>query len=286
MNRLRTPTISARLLLGACTALGACTLDRSATQPAPSRANQVNWNPTGPSSKRGQRDAIIVVQMEFDVLRVDLPADLAHHSEKIWNHVEELAHDPARTALLRRNGLRMGVASSDAWPAIKAIFEACQATVIRATHIAQNRAPLTLELGTLQHEETFFLLTPDDRLVGTTFDRGIKYLHLDYAMDPDRAGTVSLKVTPEIHRLSLNKHWEQQGGDYHQVDQYEGQVFHQLSQLFEVPSGSFLVIGPEVRAATSLSVGRRFLTRRVDGLKYETILCITPQPFGTKVATR
>ncbi|MFQ5492495.1 MAG: hypothetical protein ACE5GE_17435, partial [Phycisphaerae bacterium] len=106
-------------------------------------------------------------------------------------------------------------------------------------------------------------------------------------MDPDRPpGTISLRVTPEIHRLSRNKRWQQKGGDFQQVAQYRGQVFHQLSQLLDVPSGHFLVIGPETQAATSLSAGHRFFTRHVDGSKYETILCITPQPFGTKVATR
>ncbi len=223
-------------------------------------------------------DAIVVVQMQFDVLRVELPADPTHHSDKIWNHVEELCGDPARTALLRRNGLRMGVAAADAWAALRGIFDASGATAIRATHLVRLGQPLTLDLGPIENEEAVFLITDDHRLTGTTFDRGNKYLHLDYAVSTDSGGGTTIRMTPEIHRLSLSKRWRNVDGDLRQAPDYEGKVYGQLSYTVEVPSGAFLVIGPDT-GAIPLSVGRRFLTRTLQGRTHETILCITPQPF-------
>ena len=226
-------------------------------------------------------DAIVVVQMQFDVLRVELPADPTHHSDKTWNHVEELRGDPAQTALLRRNGLRMGTAAADAWPALRGIFDASGATAIRATHLVRQGQPLTLDLGPIENEEAVFLITDDHRLIGTTFDRGNKYLHLDYAVSADSPGGTTIQMTPEIHRLSLLKRWRNIGGDLRQAPDYEGKVYGQLSHTVEVPSGAFLVIGPDT-GAVPLSVGRRFLTRTRQGQKHETILCITPQPFRSE----
>ena len=227
---------------------------------------------------QADRDTIVVVQLQFDVLRVELPAEAVHHSDKTWNHVEELSGDPAKAALLRRNGLRVGTASADAWPALRAIFEACDATVIRATHLVRLGAPLTLDLGPVEEETAIFLLTADHRLVGASFDRGSKYLRLDYAVNADQGGCTTIRVTPEVHRVSLTKRWRNAGGDLRQMSDYEGKLFHELSYAVDVPVGEFLVIGPDT-GATPLSVGHRFLTRALQGRKHETILCITPQPF-------
>ncbi len=234
----------------------------------------------GPSDTPVDRDAIVVVQLHFDVLRVELPADTVHHSDKTWNHVAEPSGDPARTALLRRNGLRVGTASADAWPALRAVFEASQATVIRAPHVARLGAPLALDLGPVDAGTSVFLLTEDHRLVGTSFESGSKYLRIDYAVSTDDGGFTTLRLTPEVNRVSPTKRWQEANGDLRRVADYDGRVFHELSFAVDVPVGEFLVIGPDTEA-TPLSIGRRFLTRDLDGRKHETILCITPQPFLT-----
>lgn len=238
-----------------------------------------------PSRRGADRDAIVVVQMQFDVLRVDFPAESIHHSDKTWNHVDELSGDSVRAALLRRNGFRVGTATADAWPGLRAIFEACQAKVTRGTQLAQQGAPLTLDLGPVEGSEVIFLISPDDRLVGSTFDRGNKYLHLDYTLNAGAGGGTTIQMTPEIHRESEAKRWPSNGGDLAQVPEYEGKVYHELSNTVNVGAGDFVVIGPDT-AATSLSVGHRFLTRTLDGRKYETVLCITPQPFRTDTTGR
>ena len=239
-----------------------------------------------PSSadRRPDTDAIVVVQMQFDVLHVELPIDQVHHSEKIWNHVDELRQDPARTSLLRRNGFRMGVASADDWPALRALFEACNARVLRVSHTVQQGLPLTLELDPIEDDETIFLLTADNRMVGTTFDRGTKYLHLDYALSAED-GCTTLMATPEIHRTSKSKSWESRDGQLQRVAKYQGKVFHELTGAVRVCPNEFLIIGADATQASTLSAGRQFLARTREGRDYETVLCITPQPFRTEGAT-
>lgn len=248
--------------------------------------NRLHWfEPPGSSPSR-RSDQIVVVQMQFDVLRIELPADRIHHSEKTWNHVDELRSDPAQMALLRRNGLRMGAASPEAWAALRAIFEACQAQVFRATHTVRQGLPLTLELGEVEPDETVFLITADQRTVGSTFSRGQKYLHVDYELNPDAESTATLRVTPEIHNLTGERRWRRDGGRLLKVPEYEGKLFHELACTLTLGAGEFLVIGPDTTAATNLTVGRRFLTREHQGQRYETVLCITPQPFRTEAAKR
>lgn len=238
------------------------------------------------SDDPADRDRVIVVRMQFDVLRVELPADKTHHSDKTWNYVDELRGDPTRTALLGRNGFRMGAASADSWPALRAMFEACQARVLRTTHVAQRGLPLTLTLDEIDDEEPIFLLTADDHVVGRTLNGGQKYLHLDYALDVDGERTVTIQVTPEVHLLGPSKFQHYQEGTVGQARPYEGLVFDELAHTLTLAAGEFLVIGPDTGSSASLTVGRRFLTRKHEGRTYETVLCITPQPFRTEAARR
>jgi hypothetical protein len=231
-------------------------------------------------------ESMVVVRMNFDVLRVELPADEVRHSAKAWNHVDELRGDPTRTALLRRNGVRVGVASADVWPALRGVFEASGAKSLRASHTAEQNLPLTLDLGEIAEDENIFLKMADDRVVGTTFDRGHRYLHIDYALNLDDETVVSLRITPEIHRTSKTRYWREEDGDLRRSYDYEGRVFHELSVVQEVPVGSFLVVGPDTEKSSPLTIGSRFLTRSHSGRDYDTILCITPQPYQAQTAGR
>jgi len=247
------------------------------------RQRPYHLDTTGPNRGR-QVDRIVVVQMQFDVLCVELPIDRTRHSAKIWNHVDELRIEPARAALLRRNGLRIGAASADSWPALRAIFESCQAKTLRATHTVRQGLPLVIEVGQVEPDETVFLHTADHRMIGRTLSEGHKYLHLDYQLSPDPSATTTLQVTPEIHALSKEKRWQNQGGALQKVPEYTGRLFHELGSTVDIAAGEFLVIGPDAAQATDLTVGRRFLTRRLQGRTYEIVLCITPQPFRTEPA--
>ena len=62
---------------------------------------------------------------------------------------------------------------------MRAVFEACEARVLRAGQVVQRGLPLTLELDSIEEDEPIFLVTADNRMVGRTLHRGRKYLHLD-----------------------------------------------------------------------------------------------------------
>jgi hypothetical protein len=227
--------------------------------------------------REGTREDTITLQMTFEVLRVDLPVLGIRHSLKIWNYVDETQPDPRLTALLARNGLRMGTGTTEVWPAWRVLFDANQAKSVQARHVVQSGAPLSLCLGEIKEGESLFYYRRDGRLVGQTFAGGTKFLHLDYALDPADPARTIIKTTPEVRKFSAEKHWENVDGRLQEVPRYEGRVFDDLSAELTVGPGEFLVIGPSESAHNPSLIGSQFLTTEENNVTYETVICVTPQ---------
>ena len=251
-------------------------------QPEPFRPALAGGRPMITESDRpselGRREEAVTLHITFDVLRVDLPIRGMRHSLKIWNHVDETRSDLRLPALLARNGLRLGTAPAEAWPALRALFEGNDARSVRARHAVQSGAPVSMRLGEVEEGESIFEYRRDGHLVGRTFDRGTKFLHIDYALDPADPARTLIKVTPEVRKFGIGKHWENIDGHLREVPRYEGRIFSDLSTDLSVGPGEFLVIGPSEAAYLGSLVGSRFLTSKQNNVTYETVICLTPQP--------
>lgn len=223
-----------------------------------------------------------VARMRFDVVRVDLPITDLRHSAKVWNHVDELRCQADQAAHLARNGVRVGVASSAGWPAMHAIFDACKAEIRRASRFVDPRLPLTLEVGTITASESIFSYDRADRLVGKTFDAGEKLVHIGYRVHPELNGCTDVTVAFEVRRDRGVMEWQQVGGVIREVPAFDRHIFADLSALLSLNPGEFLVIGPAQHAAGEYLLGSRFLTVTKGGDRYETLYCITPQPYRNK----
>jgi len=229
---------------------------------------------------------IQAIDLAFDVVRVDLPISGVRHSRKVWNHVDELRLDPQSAALLARNGLRIGAASPDAWPAIRAIFEAAEADIRRDQLVAQRGLPLTIHVGSIGDSESVFSYGADQRLVGKTFPAGDKLVNLDYLFHPELGGNTEVRVSFEIRHDRGVLTWEQRNGVVEQVPDYDRHVFADLSPALTLNAGEFLVLGLSDQAKNEYLLGSRFLTRAESGKRYETLLCLTPQPYQAQGAKR
>lgn len=226
----------------------------------------------------------VTLQITFEVLRVDVPVLGMRHALKVWNHVDETQSDPRLTALLARNGLRVGTASADAWPALRVLFDTNQAKSLLAKHVVQSGSPLSMRLGEMAEGEVVFSYRRDGRLVGQTFPGGTKFLHIDYALDPEDPTRTLIKATPEVRRFSEEKHWQTIDGRVQDVPRYEGRVFEDLSAELAVAPGQFLVIGPSESAANRSLIGGQFLTTDENNVTYETVICVTPHAVRVEAA--
>lgn len=233
------------------------------------------------SRTTGQHD-LRVVDIAFDVVRVDIPVTNIRHTRKIWNHIDELRVEPPVATRLARNGLRLGVATPDAWPALRAILEASDARVRRQQLIPQRGLPLTIQLATITEPESIFRYNRKGGLVGQTFRRGEKLLNVEYWYHAELGRTTDLRITFEIRYEKGVMTWEKREGIIRQVPAYEQHIFDEAQASLTLHGDEFLIIGVSEQASHDYLLGPSFLMTQEDGMKWETFFCLTPKPYQTK----
>lgn len=230
-------------------------------------------------------NALEVVHLIFEVARVDLPMDELRHSRKIWNHVDELRIDPDVVARLRRNGLRVGAATQEDWPPIRAILEAGGAEARQESLVAQPGLPLLIELAVIGESESIFSYEKTGRLVGNTFPQGQKVLNIDYVLHAGIGAAVDLKLSYEVRHDRGVMTWERQDGIIRQVPAYDRHVFSDVTVALTLNPTEFVVIGLSDQAENEYLVGSRFLVSVRGGKRYESLLFVTPKPVRSRRPT-
>jgi len=195
----------------------------------------------------------MALAVQFDVLRVDLPVDRIRHSLKIWNHIEESLGDPVQTALLARNGFRVGVGQRSAWSAVRTIFEENGARCTRAAHTVQDGRELMIPLGYVADGDTYFV-------------------HRRGGNDPSILDVI---VTPRSRQHRAQMKYVERGGQIVSVQDQEGMVFGELASAAALAPDQFLVIGTSAEAGGGYLLGSWWLSTRMDARDYEIVLCIS-----------
>lgn len=279
----------ALVLAGAC-CLNGCAEGASWLSPNPalghSRFDKLEATSRVGSSlfPKNVRSDVRVVDLIFDVVKVELPIDGARDSRKIWNHVNPLALDAERVVSLARNALRVGVAPVSAWPAIRTILQAAKVDVRREHIVAQPGLPLVIQLAPIMEQESIFGYFAEGRLVGKTVSAGDKLLSIDYAFHPQLGGTLDVELRFEVRRNLGVMTFEHRDGAIRQVPTYERHVFANLGATLSLATDEFLVIGVDPDQENEYLVGNRFLVRERSTGRFETLFFITPKPFQARVA--
>ncbi|MBI4717650.1 MAG: hypothetical protein HY763_07595 [Planctomycetes bacterium] len=230
-------------------------------------------------------DTVQLVELAFDLLRVDLPVAGTRHSRKIWNHVDGSAISAEQLERLSRNGIRVGVGAAKSWPAIRTILTACDAELRQEQLFGQRNLPLVLELGAIEESESIFAFSADRRLQGRTFSAGKKLMQIDYAIRSELGGTFDLQIRFEVSRDLGTLTWERSGGVLRQVPEVDRHVFEELTTAVALNPGAFLVVGPSEEADREYLVGSRFLLVRREGRTHETLYFITPSAYQRQGAS-
>lgn len=236
------------------------------------------------ASPREQQSAatpggVQVVYLAFDLVSAELVVDNVRHLRKVWNHVDERRIEPDVSARLARNGLRIGVASADAWPIFRAIFDAGEADVQRRQLVALGTEPVTIPAGTIEPGESIFTYGANGRLVGKTFDRGDKIIVVDYSFRPELGPATDLRLNFEIRSVGRALSWQKHAGRIEQRVAVDRHVFDQLEVGVTVRANEFLVFGLTELAGNEYLVGNRFLSSSRAGVRREMLFCITPVPI-------
>ncbi len=222
--------------------------------------------------------SVRIVRLQFDVVRADMRIDVVQHSLKIWNHVDEFRVDPRLTALMARNGVRMGVGLPGSRSPMRLILSAAQARLHQQQYTAVNGLPLVLRLESMAAPETVFTYGSAGSLVGKTIPAGEKLLVLDYRARPELSGAIDLRMGMEIRVDRGVLEWRTEGGVLRQVPGFDRHRFDELGVSLTLQPGEFLVIGPSEETADDYLplLGTRFFTGAGEGGRVETVLFITP----------
>jgi hypothetical protein len=223
-----------------------------------------------------------VIDLVFDVARIDFPVRPERHARKIWNHIDEGRIDASSAAMWVRNGMRIGVGTPEAWPAIRAIAVASQAQVRRDPLVAQPGQPLAIELAAVAEDESIFCFDRSGRLVGKTFSAGSKVLTIEYLFHPDLGRCTDLQVSFEIRRDHGVMTWERREGILQQVPSHDRHAFAELAAVLTLRPDEFLVIGVGEPLEHEYLLGGRLFTQEVGGRRLESVLCVTPRPYQTE----
>ncbi len=233
----------------------------------------------------GRSDRIRVVELVFDVVRIDFPSGGDRHSRKVWNHVDELRLGAETVAAWARNGLRIGIASPSAWEPFRAIVDACDAQIRREQMTPMTGMPLAIELGVVLDSESIFSFDRFGRLMGKTFSTGDKLLRVEYVFSPELGNCTDLQITPTLQYDRGVLTWERRGGVTEQVPSVESHTFSDARALVRLQPDEFLVIGLSSQSDNEYLIGPRFLTAGCATGRCETVLCVTPRPVRRE-ATR
>jgi len=229
--------------------------------------------PTGKDSA----EPIQVLLVEFDILRVEIPSEPVRHSQKVWNHVDELRVDPDLAGALARNGVRLGVSSSASWPALRAVFQASGARVERVRHSASSSLPLLLDLGSFDRPATVFAYDRRGGMSGRTLPRGRRIVRLDYDVHPAPRLETDLRVAFDILPEQAASSWVVEPSSVTTVVPLYS--FSDLTSVLTLSADEFLVIGPGEETTNAYLIGSTYFRRPIQGRRFDTVLCITPRVF-------
>ncbi len=226
----------------------------------------------------------LVVQLSFELVRVEFPLGDFRDARKVWNHVDEVRGSAHEASQRMRNGLRIGVGEPSVWPAIEAILASPDVRVEREQLSAQANQPPTISLGTMREPESVFVYGADRRFSGTTIAGGEKLVRVDYEYRPEAGGATEVRVRFEIRRELGVMTWERKEGVIREIPAAEHHAFDELTSLFTLSSGEFLVIGLSENIDNAYLVGRRLLSGVREGQAHETILFLTPKPLQVRTS--
>ena len=224
-----------------------------------------------------QAPPLSVVDLQFDLIRVEFDAENALPSQKIWNHLDMMRFDLGQATLLARNGIRAGVGSPEAWPALRAIIEGFGGQAYRDEVAPPRGQPLVLDLGPVNQGAPIFCYDRHARLIGKSFQHGRRVISLDYAYHPEREIPIELRTGFEIRHDRGTMTWTKQGAMIRQVPSIDRHAFSDIILPCRVAPGEFLVLGVNGDSTGEFMVGRHFFTRKLEGINRETVLFFSPK---------
>ena len=233
------------------------------------------------ASQRSKRYKLVVT---VQLSTIEVPVGTASGSEEIWSYLDEEPIKAVRAASLGRNGFRVGLGRTDAWPDVVRILKRMTGRSPRQNLLASMPAsPMSVMLKEGQAGQTIFTFHDDRTLSGQDYPPGDYLLVMVCTLDEDDLSKIMMTVMPRIRSTKKRRTFVMGPGGAEMVTQSDAFNFDQLTFQLMIPPKGFLVIGPGANARNPSSAAHHFLVKKRDGMEFETLLILTPKAFATPI---
>ena len=240
--------------------------------PPPSRI--VRQKGAGPQDPK----APMQLGTRFDIYDIVVPSGVVSRNEQFWKLVDEDKIDPGAYDVLRRNGVRVGIAPTRDWPAMKAILDDSPSNTKVSS--ATGREASNIEIM-LKHDvvaQSIFVFMPDRSMVGRTYERCDNLMALAFAQIPRRPGQVRVSMTPIVRSTRKQLTFSALGNEQEFSFSYPEKALD-VSLRADVPLEYVLVVAPSDEASIASSLGRAFMMTDTAAEKNEHVLIFVPKMF-------
>ncbi len=214
----------------------------------------------------------------FDIYDILIPAGAISRNEQFWKLIEEDKIDPGAYDVLRRNGVRVGIAAARDWPAMKDIFDQSPTTTRVSSATGREASNIEISMKRDVISQCIFVFMPDRSMIGRTYERCDNLMALSFQQIPRKPGQVRVSMTPIVRGTRKQLIYSALGNEQELAFTYAEKALD-VSLRADVPMEHVLVVAPSDEANIASSVGRAFLMTDQPAEKYEHVMIFVPKMF-------
>lgn len=220
----------------------------------------------------------IQLATRFEIYDVTMPAGAVSRSEMFWKIVDEEQVDPGTYDVLRRNGMRVGVAPVSDWPALREQIAhlpvSTQVMNVTGREVANIDIPMKKDIVS----QSIFVFQPNGTLVGRTFEKCDNILALSFRQTPRKAGQLQLAMSPLVRSSKKHLTYTVMGNEG-EFNFTQAERALDVNLRVEIPLDHLLIVAPSEEAKTASSLGHAFLASDTPAEKQERMLVMVPRMF-------
>jgi len=281
-----------RTSLAILIALSGCIDEKKGTAPPPptpqsagaeAQARVISAVQQMDSSLPTPQDAQPSVPMVFQLVcyQIAVPVGKVSRNEAFWKRIDETSLDPARYDVLRRNGMRLGIAPVDEFEGIRALLEDARIPAKVMGTVAPDARNMELPMRKSIEFQTVSYYGDNNELTIRNFDRCENIFNLSFRRTPRRLGDMRLTLAPMVR--SKKKRLEFTAMNDEIEITYVAPVKFYLNIDVDLPMDKFLVLGPSDNAELPTIIGHQFFVKDDPAQQMEQVLIFVAQPYRLEI---
>lgn len=218
------------------------------------------------------------IHFYLDVYDIQTPLGSISQRDDFWKQADENALDVSTYDTLFRNGVRVGVASAVQWDELKSIITQANSRVERKSMVGQKGNNSELLMRENIPYQTIFQFSPENGLVGRTYENCQNLLTVAFEPTPRRFGSARVNVCPLVRGLRKRLGYVD-NGDSQDIEYVSPERLYDVNLRVDIPFGHFLIMAPSTEARLQTTIGNRFLVSDGTTSPTERVLIIVPHPY-------